>query len=123
MKQKAFTMVELLAVLVIISLILLVSAPPLLESLRKGEEKEYNQFLDKIYLASEVYVVENPNEFDWTKDNNYILLRNLINNDYLSGSIVNPNTTKPIYEEDSIIEVTKDEKNLLKFNYVYIVSE
>lgn len=123
MKNKAFTMVELLGVIVILAILVLVSMPSLLNSIKGNEKSKYEAFLKSLYNASEVYVVENPTEFDWNASNNTIALTNLINGDYISGNYVNPNTNKKIREENSTIKVSKDSQNLLVFEYVYVAKD
>ncbi|MDD3392989.1 MAG: type II secretion system protein [Bacilli bacterium] len=119
MKNRGFTMTELLGVIVVLSLILLVSMPSIINTIKGNSKGQYDTFLQTIYNASEVYVVENPSEFDWTNENNSIYLENLIAGDYISGNIVNPNTNEKIKMENSVITVTKNDQNLLVFEYEY----
>lgn len=118
MKQKAFTMIELLGIMAILGIILLMTAPTILNSLKKQEADKYNTFLNQINVASETYVVENPDYFDWTKTDNKIDLADLVNNDYISGNTVNPKTDKKLFDEKATIYVIKDSDSVLSFNYV-----
>jgi len=59
MKKNGFTLIELIAIIVIISVILLVSMPSLLKTLQNTENKQYNDYLNNLYIATETYITNN----------------------------------------------------------------
>jgi len=54
--NKGFTLVELLAVLVILITILLIAIPSITSSVERNKEKMYNKKIDLIEVAAESYV-------------------------------------------------------------------
>ncbi len=59
MNQKGFTLIEMLAVFIIISIIMAIGLPAITKNLKKNGEKEYEQFLTTVELAAETYVESN----------------------------------------------------------------
>lgn len=59
MKQKGFTLIEMIAVFTIISIIMVVGLPAITKNLKKNDQKEYDQFKKTVELAAETYVEDN----------------------------------------------------------------
>ena len=55
MKNKGFTLIELIAVIIIMGLILLIVSPSLSRLLQSGEEKKYTEYHDLVIKAAEKY--------------------------------------------------------------------
>lgn len=64
MNKKAFTLVELLGTVVVLSIILIVAVPSIIETVRRANINEANAFLTKLYNASESYIEINRQAFD-----------------------------------------------------------
>jgi len=95
MNKKAFTLVELLGVIVVLTLILLVSAPSIIETFRQSSIKEYNAFLTSLYNATETYIEFNRDAFDQLDTVNGkvdVSLQTLLDLDYIKKLGVNPDT-------------------------------
>ena len=58
MKNKGFTMIELLAIVTVLAAILLVSFPTLINITRKDKERKYNDMVDTLCKAGETYIYE-----------------------------------------------------------------
>lgn len=119
--KKGFTMVELMGVIVILSIILVMAVPTITETMKATQKKDIASFLKSVYVASETYVEGNIDMFkldgDGAKD--FILLSELVDNAYLSNTMVNPETRKTIKFETSIIEIAKNSEGIIEYKYVY----
>ena len=56
--NKGFTLVELLAIIVILALIILVAAPSMTKQIKKKEDTEQTVLNEKIYNASRMYAAK-----------------------------------------------------------------
>jgi competence protein ComGC len=119
--KKAFTMVELMGVIVILSLILIIAIPTIIDTMKSSDKKQNESFLNNLYIAAEAYVESNIDMFNLEGQDakDYVLVTELIDNAYLSGNLINPNTSSPIKMESSIIEIQKDEDGIIQYNYIY----
>lgn len=94
--QKGFTLMELLGVLVILSLLMIILAPNILEQLnsRKGEVSEAQE--ETIKSATELYVSNHPNQYK--EGNTYcICLSTLQDSGTLSEKLTNEITGETDY--------------------------
>ena len=57
-KHKGFTLVELLAVIVILAIIMLIAIPAVLSTLATARRKGFIEYVDKIYLTTQKQVLE-----------------------------------------------------------------
>lgn len=94
MKRKGFTLVELLAVLVILGMLSLIVVPNVISVMKNQKNNLYNTQINLIIDAAEGYVAENV--FSITDEelaNGYsIYLKDLYQKGYLQNKIQNPNT-------------------------------
>ena len=58
MKKNAFTLIELIAVIVILSIVLTLSVPSLIGALKNNKEKSLKSINELIILAAKDYVVD-----------------------------------------------------------------
>ena len=104
-KNKGFTLLEVIGVVLILSLILIISVPSLTRTLKKNEQKKYNAYLDNIVLASENYFVRNVLN-NRSVDSYTITLGDLIDSEYITEVVVNPSNEKRL-SRDTEINITK----------------
>ncbi len=116
--NKAFTLIELLGVLVILGLIVLVSFPNIITSIQKSAETEYKRFKKDIELLAESYVDRNINNFNLVVpgDSEFILLIDLVNEGYLNRKLVNPKTKEQINTNNTVL-VTVLNDNTKRYEY------
>ena len=114
--KKAFTLVELLAVIIIIGLISLIVVPKVINIIADSKNKAYNNQVDRIEKAANLYVTENPYDVTFTGGKAYVTLSNLIDNGYLEAPIINQKTGESFDLDDTVVEITKtDEKYSFDF--------
>lgn len=119
-KNRAFTLVELIAVITIIAVILLVSLPSLLGTLEKTGEKQYHDFLDNLYMMTENYVHTHVDELTELKEVGSkvdVTVSQLREAEYFRTNPTNPKTDKPVLDSDKVI-VTRNADNTYSYNFV-----
>ena len=105
MKKNAFTLVELLGVMVILGAMLLVTVPSITKTLKQKDEDEYERFLNDIYLATESYIGMRTKEYSELVYNNkaVVELQELISSGYLSENKMNPKTNEVINPLETVL--------------------
>ena len=107
MNKKGFTLVELIATIVLLSLVLGISSYSITQIIKNSKQKNYNLLLENIRNASEVYYQEckyGSNTNIECSDNNVVTLGDLVKYGYLKGNskknneynLVNPLNDKDI---------------------------
>lgn len=117
--RLGFTLIEVIAVIILLSIILLVSLPALSSTLKNTKEKKYQEFLNDLYIATETYITMNNELFPQLKYENgtaFINVSQLVYNNYINHNKKNPQTEENISLE-STIKVTKLQDKSLAYNY------
>lgn len=109
MKNKGFTLVELMAVITILGIIMLIAVPAVTHFLAKSKDTYFDQTIENIETATEEYLVDYPEKVP-ESENEYtqILLKTLIDGGYIDN--VKNKDTKQECNEDSVITVTSKGK-------------
>ena len=118
-KNKGFTLVELIGIISIIAILLTFVTPSIIGMFKRDEEREYNRFLNDIYLATESYIqihIDSYPELSNPSQSVTILMQELIENGYLKSSEINPRTKQRIHTMDTI-QVTKNESGAYDYQY------
>lgn len=111
-KKNGFTLVELIAVITLLAIITLVSVPVIINTLRKNEQKEYEEFENLVVNAAELYVERNRTlfpELDNIGGTIEVSADDLISEGYLKSDLENPEDESPITNYKVVIEVGQDE--------------
>lgn len=119
MKKKGFTLVELMAVITILAVILLVSLPSLIGTLKNSKEKRYQEFLDNLYMFTENYIASKPTEFEELKtpgNQAVITIYDLRQAEYFHVNPTNPKTDRPVSDSD-MITVTRNEDKTYSYHF------
>lgn len=117
-KTKAFTLVELMGVLVIIGVLSAVLIPVISNVLKENKEKAYQVQLQNITLAAKNFVSDNMFLIPETEgDSISITLGQLKKSGYIETSIINPKT------KQEISNCLKIEVKKINNNYEYTINE
>lgn len=91
--KKGFTLIELMAVVVIISLVCLLTFPNIVNQIKKSKDANKDNVEKVVISAAKKYVNDNIDKY--SEDGQYcISVQDLINNDYLKEDIVNDEDNK-----------------------------
>ena len=102
-KKNGFTLIEILAVVTIISLICIIVLPKIVNSLRNKKEDIDNTTRIIIITAAKLYVSEHSSKFDREEGNSYCLpLATLTKNEYLESPVRNVTDDKDITNTMSV---------------------
>ena len=83
--NRAFTLVEMLAVIVILGLLMVISFPKVLEMVERQKKQISDSQLDLVYTAAKSYLFDHSNQFPAREGNNYcIRLQTLDDENYLA---------------------------------------
>ena len=115
--KNGFTIVEMLGVVTILVIISLFTFPLIASLMTDSSNSKYEQFLESLYNAAEVYVEINYDKYK-NQEIGYINARRLVEEGFLQTDFINPATKNKLTVEDGIVEVSRDIDNSFKFNYV-----
>ena len=124
MKNKGFTMVEILAVFTLTAIILLITVPLITGMLKKGDDTAYEEFKNTIFIAVEAFTNDETTEFTvpanscGTNQIATLTIGDLVSSGYLKSTVINPNNDKKVLDEVNkklVIKVCRDDENVLNF--------
>ena len=116
MKKAGFTLVELMGVLIIIGVLSLIIIPVTTNLIKEQKEKQYNQQIAMIELASKNFGTDNLEVLPSVdQEYIYITLGQLKSMGYLDQNIVNPITEKEI-SNCARVKITKT-GNIYTYEY------
>lgn len=102
--KKGFTLIEVIAVIVILGIIGLIAVPISNNITKRSKEKLYNEQIDKIINACKNYILENDDADPDQNYTRYVLIEDLKDAGYLGKErLINPKTNKEI---EGSIQVT-----------------
>ena len=113
MKNKAFTLIEMLAVIIILVLAAGITYVGITSSSREIKEKDFKNYKNSLYMASEAYI-----DFNNIVIEDYIIIdvMTLLNENYIDKIILNPKTQQEEY--GAKVKVSKDQVGALIFEYI-----
>ena len=104
-KRNGFTLVELMAVIIIISLIALLTFPNIINQIKKTKKSNNKMIEDVVIEQAKKYVSDNKE--DLLEDEYCLSISTLIDNDYIKEDIVNINNIK----DNKVVHITLDNNN------------
>jgi len=114
MNNKAFTLIEMIAIILVLAAIFLVSFPSLLNLSKKDDEKKYENMVENLCLAGKTYIYNNEKNFkeSFVVDNKIeININELITYGIVKNDVTNPKTNKSV-ENDKLIYTVLYNKSL-----------
>lgn len=123
MKNDGFSLVELLAVLILLGILAIILIPNMYSYLQKSKEDLYNTQVNIIKEAAESYVADNIDDINCSSigENSEISLSLLQEKGYLKEELKNPKTNKNFNSEQTVIITCTEKTNLQNgsVNYLY----
>lgn len=119
MNTKGFTIIELLAVIVILVAIFLVSFPSLLNTTKMSNEQQYNTMVENLCMAGESYIYGHMDEYPTLStigNEIQIEITKLIEYGNVNEYEVNPKTNKLIKNDSLTYTVLSDFSLDCKYN-------
>lgn len=118
MKNKGFTLVELMGVIVLLGVLVLIAVPAITGVLKSSKEDLYKTQLKTIELAAKNWASDEENIGKLPEKGKciYIDLALLKKGEYVDLNIKNPKTEKQFVDEDTVVTISRDSsKNKLTF--------
>lgn len=100
-KRNGFTLVELMAVIIIISLIALLTFPNIINQIKKTKKSNNKMIEDVVIEQAKKYVNDNKDEL--LEDEYCMPISTLIDNDYIKEDFVNINDIK----DNKVVHITR----------------
>ena len=91
-KRNGFTLVELMAVIIIISLIALLTFPNIINQIKKTKKSNNKMIEDIVIEQTKKYVSDNKGEFD--SDTYFVSVKELVDNDYIKEELLKSTDSK-----------------------------
>ena len=116
MKNKAFTLVELLAVITILALLALIALPAISKQMENSKDNLYNAQIKSIQSSASAWGADNL--FKLPEDDTCITvtLGYLKDLGYIDNSVINPKTDEEFSNDETFVNISKK-----KNQYVYEV--
>ena len=111
MNNKAFTLIELTAIIVVLAAIFLVCFPNLLSSAKNEDEKEYESMVENLCLAGKSYIYANMDYFDGLSivgSQFEITIEELIKYGNVDKDLTNPKTDRTVSSDSLLYTVSSD---------------
>lgn len=126
MKNKGFTLVELLAVLVLLSVIFILTIPSVTKVINSSKDTAYQKQINTILTAAYDWSLKNINILPEKDKKVFVTLSELKINGLIDANIINTDTREP-FPDDLVISITnvgsnyknKDEYSKKEGNYLY----
>ena len=118
MKKNGFTLVELLASIVLLAILATITINVTVRKINESKEKSRQTLLKSIELAAVQYVTNHSDEIEnfSNKDFAYITLETLVRNEVFTNSLVDPTTKKALPMSDTVY-VTRSANGKISSKY------
>ena len=128
MNNKAFTLVELLAVIVLLMVIFLLVSPAITNVVKQSKDTVYNTQINTILKSAYDYTLKNTNSLPSLGNKSYITLGELKTFGLIDANIIDPSTSQ-LFPDNLVISISYVSTNssydksiaMLEGNYLYKV--
>jgi prepilin-type N-terminal cleavage/methylation domain-containing protein len=99
MNKKGYTLIELLATIIILSILTSIIVVNVSSYLKKTDETSFNTLVKSVETATELYVADHSTEYlqlDVVGSTFEIELNDLVNDDYINSNIIDERTGETI---------------------------
>jgi prepilin-type N-terminal cleavage/methylation domain-containing protein len=113
MNKRGFTLIELIAVIVILGVLLSITTMSVTSYLNETKEKSFESLVESVETSAQMYIADHSNDFPElnTVGSTFdIELADLVNNNYISDHVQDPRTNDsiPLTTKIHITVVSKD---------------
>lgn len=115
MKKNGFTLIELIAIILVLAAICLVSFPTILNMAKQSDKNTYEEYKNTICLAARTYVTNEDKLTDESKLE--ISIKDLIDLNYIEDTLTNPKTDLTANEENKTVTITVNDDKSLECTY------
>jgi general secretion pathway protein G len=121
MNKKAFTLVELLAIITIMGLLAVIAVVGVTDYINKSYNVSYNTLVDSIESATELYVADHSGDFpqlDVPGSVFTITLNDLVESNYIKSKLIDERTGEqiPLTEQ---VDITVVSTTKISVSFVY----
>jgi len=116
--QRGFTLVELIAVIMIIGILLILVIPKTIEVIQNSKSKSYDAQISKIEDAAALYMTDNSYIVTFNNNVAQITLKQLVSGGYIDP-VTNPKTGENFNQNSTVITITKSDK---KYSYNVVLN-
>lgn len=120
MNKKGFTLIEVLVSIGLLALLGTIIVVSLNKMFKDNNEKNYNEFVDKVKSAGMLYVNNTVDIINDLNKSSYRLIEinELINNGYINENLVNPNTGEKIGKNEKVkVSYNSDYELIIEYPY------
>ncbi len=117
--MRGYTLVEIIIVLTVLGIIVMISYPTIMTTLKQAEERQYENFVETIIFASEAYIESNEEVYNLENptDTVTIMVADLVDGGFYNANTQNPKTGETVDLNDEII-ITVQANYVKNFDYV-----
>lgn len=108
MNKKGFTLIELIATIVIMALILIMVMPSIMALVNNNEDKAYEYYGDALIEASKIFVNKEGEDITSLGTTNFIGCVDITYQDLIDANLIEPITEENIDCSDALIRYTKE---------------
>ena len=110
MNKKAFTLVELMAVIIILGVLALIAIPAVDKKIKEARNDLTNTQISNLKKAAKMWASENPYSIPNNGETCYLKYTYLVNEGFLESDMKDPATNQDYNDNNVNIKITKAEK-------------
>lgn len=121
MKNRyGFTLIEMMAIISLLAVLTLVTAPTIIRLYKSDSKKEYDEYIETLELATESYIKSNIDKYPQLKTAGgsvNITIKTLRDEGYVKKNLINPKTKNNTLDTDGF-KVTANSDMSLKYEWI-----